>query len=203
MTTPPTDRLGDKFKEYDVSHPLPGPFRRETTPFDTLEEYPPSSFNSHPPSVGSSFLEEEDNINPIHELFPNFASTIKSLLKSVITGWIRSLMSHMSSPDVLTRSRYRKETESEINSKSSSVSSIFNRRSWIRSWDSKMRSLQNKSSCHCILTVPVHPFMNMANVDVLLFVMIADKRLLQEILVVVHVVGDRLLFTLGYIFPDE
>jgi hypothetical protein len=45
--------------------------------------------------------------------------------------------------------------------------------------------------------------MNMANVDVLLFVMIADKRLLQEILVVVHVVGDRLLFTLGYIFPDE
>jgi hypothetical protein len=66
-----------------------------------------------------------------------------------------------------------------------------------------MRSLQNKSSYHCILAVPVHSFMNMANVDVLLFVMIADKRLLQEILVVVHVVGDRLLFTLGYIFPDE
>jgi hypothetical protein len=94
----------------------PSPFRRETSPFDTLEEHPPSSFNNHPPSVGSSFLEDEDNINPINELFPNFASTIDSLLNPSSQAEFEDsqlLMSHLSSPNVLTRSRYREATESQ------------------------------------------------------------------------------------------
>lgn len=130
----------------------PSPFRRETTPFDTLEEYPPSSFNSHPPSVGSSFLEEEDDINPINELFPNFASTINSLLNPSSQAEFEDsqlLMSHMSSRNILTRSRYREETESQRLQKL-----IRNRRPRRRSSTEEARYVAEIQKCAVCKTNP-------------------------------------------------
>lgn len=97
--------------------------KRETTPFDTLELNPPSSFNNNPPSIHSSVIsdtedddEEELPTNPLTELFPDFASTISSLLNPSSQAESEDsqlLISHLSSQRVLTRSRYREETESQ------------------------------------------------------------------------------------------
>jgi hypothetical protein len=98
---------------------IPPRRQRETTPFDTLEENPPSSFNAHPPSVGSSVFSDDDEdgiTDPINELFPDFASTINTLLNPSSQAESEDsqlLMSHLSSQNVLTRSRYREETESQ------------------------------------------------------------------------------------------
>ena len=95
---------------------------REQTPFDTLEPNPPSSYNSHPPSVVSSALssdeeeEEETDSNPLAELFPNMASTISTFLSPSSQAESEDsqlLISHFSSQRILTRSRYRDETESQ------------------------------------------------------------------------------------------
>jgi len=65
---------------------------RGTTPFDTLESNPPSSYNSRPPSVISDDEEEEEEeeeedhnhdheipSDPLSELFPDIATTLSSL----------------------------------------------------------------------------------------------------------------------------
>lgn len=95
--------------------------QRETTPFDTLELNPPSSFNNNPPSIHSSAISDDDDdedrpTNPLTELFPDFASTISSLLNPSSQAESEDsqlLISHLSSQHVLTRSRYREETESQ------------------------------------------------------------------------------------------
>ena len=95
--------------------------QRETTPFDTLELNPPSSYNNHPPSIHSSAIsddEHDENLatDPLTELFPDFASTISSLLNPASQAESEDsqlLISHLSSQRVLTRSRYREETESQ------------------------------------------------------------------------------------------
>lgn len=88
---------------------------RETTPFDTLEENPPSSYNLNPP-LQSSDDEDFTPPNPLAELFPDFASTISSLLNPTSQSESEDtqlLMSHLSSQNILTRSRYHEETESQ------------------------------------------------------------------------------------------
>jgi hypothetical protein len=95
--------------------------QRETTPFDTLEPNPPSSYNDNPPSIHSSVISDDDDeeefpTNPLTELFPDFAATISSLLNPSTQAESEDsqlLISHLSSQRVLTRSRYREETESQ------------------------------------------------------------------------------------------
>ena len=97
--------------------------RRETTPFDTLASNPPSSYNSNPPSVALTDLsdddEEEDEespTDPLAELFPNIATTISTFLNPSSQAESEDsqlLISHLSSQRVMTRSRYRDETESQ------------------------------------------------------------------------------------------
>jgi hypothetical protein len=93
---------------------------RETTPFDTLEPNPPSSYNINPPSVQSSDEssdeESESSTNLLSELFPDFAATISTLLNPSSQSESEDsqlLISHLSSQTMLTRSRYRDETESQ------------------------------------------------------------------------------------------
>jgi hypothetical protein len=90
--------------------------QRETTPFDILEIDPPSTYNAKPPSIS----DHEDNYfpppNPLSELFPDLASTISSLLNpssQTESEDSQLLMSHLSSQQILTRSRYRDETEAQ------------------------------------------------------------------------------------------
>lgn len=95
--------------------------QRETTPFDILELNPPSSYNNNPPSIHSSAISDDEDdedlpTNPLTELFPDFASTISSLLNPSSQAESEDsqlLISHLSSQRVLTRSRYREETESQ------------------------------------------------------------------------------------------
>jgi len=98
---------------------------RDTTPFDTLEPNPPSSYNANPPTPRGvpDFSDEDESRdennppeNPLAELFPDFAATMTSLLNPSSQAESEDsqlLMSHMSSQRVLTRSRYRDETESQ------------------------------------------------------------------------------------------
>jgi len=92
---------------------------RETTPFETLEPNPPSSYNANPPSPDSAdFADVEDDTpsNPLAELFPDFAATMTSLLNPSSQAESEDsqlLISHLSSQRILTRSRYRDETESQ------------------------------------------------------------------------------------------
>jgi len=96
---------------------------REQTPFDNLEPNPPSSYNSHPPSAVSSALssdedneEDDTDSNPLAELFPNIATTISTFLNPSSQAESEDsqlLISHLSSQRILTRSRYRDETESQ------------------------------------------------------------------------------------------
>ena len=96
---------------------------RETTPFDTLESNPPSSYNSNPPSAILTDLsdadheeDEEPPTDPLAELFPNIATTISTFLNPSSQAESEDsqlLISHLSSQQVMTRSRYRDETESQ------------------------------------------------------------------------------------------
>jgi len=94
---------------------------RETTPFDTLESNPPSSYNSNPPSINSNDISDneedgESSTDPLAELFPNIATTISTILNpssQAETEDSQLLATHLSSQGVLTRSRYREETESQ------------------------------------------------------------------------------------------
>jgi hypothetical protein len=92
-------------------------FHRESTPFDTLETNPPSTYNSNPPSVFSDSADEaeEEDTDPLTELFPNIASTISAFLNPSQSQSEESqiLISHFASDQVLTRSRYRDGTESQ------------------------------------------------------------------------------------------
>ena len=97
--------------------------QRETTPFDTLESNPPSSYNSNPPSVILTDLSDDDDqedeeppTDPLAELFPNIATTISTFLNPSSQAESEDsqlLISHLSSQRVMTRSRYRDETESQ------------------------------------------------------------------------------------------
>lgn len=94
--------------------------QRGTTPFDTLESNPPSTYNSHPPSVVSDDDDDdgEDQVpsDPLSELFPDIATTLTHLLNPSSQSESEDsqlLISHLSSSQVLTRSRYRDETESQ------------------------------------------------------------------------------------------
>ena len=94
---------------------------RETTPFDTLESNPPSSYNSNPPSIISTDISdnEEDGqspTDPLAELFPNIATTISTILNPSSQAESEDsqlLATHLCSQRILTRSRYRDETESQ------------------------------------------------------------------------------------------
>lgn len=96
---------------------------REQTPFDNLEPNPPSPYNSHPPSVASSALSSDEeegeqgtDADPLAELFPNIATTISTFLNPSSQAESEDsqlLISHFSSQRILTRSRYRDETESQ------------------------------------------------------------------------------------------
>jgi hypothetical protein len=89
---------------------------RETTPFGTLEPNPPSSYNANPPSPDSELFSNEDELpsDPLTELFPNFAATMTNLFNPSSQAESEDsqiLISHLSSKRILTRSRYRDETE--------------------------------------------------------------------------------------------
>lgn len=94
---------------------------RETTPFDTLETNPPSSYNANPPSIVpddlSSNEEEGEELppDPLTELFSDIATTISTFVERPTHDSEDSqvLISHLSSQRILTRSRYRDETESQ------------------------------------------------------------------------------------------
>jgi len=98
------------------TRPFPESSRiRETTPFDTLEPNPPSSFDAAPPSV-ADFSDEDADDNPLTELLPDIASTLSSFARqSTETESEDSqlLFSHLASERIMTRARYRQDTESQ------------------------------------------------------------------------------------------
>ena len=88
---------------------------RETTPFDTLEPNPPSSFNAHPPPI-ADFSDEDVDENPLVELLPDIASTLSSFARHSSQAESEDsqlLISHLASERIMTRARYRHETESQ------------------------------------------------------------------------------------------
>ena len=90
--------------------------QREMTPFNIEELNPPSTYNANPPEVDDSDDQEEESQNLITELFPDLASTFSSIFKPSSQAESEDsqvLISHMSSDRVLTRSRYREESESQ------------------------------------------------------------------------------------------
>jgi len=89
---------------------------REMTPFDIEEPNPPSSYNANPPTFDDADDEGEESQNLITELFPDLASTISSIFRPSSQAESEDsqvFISHMSSDRVLTRSRYREESESQ------------------------------------------------------------------------------------------
>lgn len=96
------------------TRPFPEPPRhRETTPFDTLEPNPPTTFNfdARPPSTS-----DDDETNPLIELLPDITSTLSSFVRpssQTETEDSQLLISHLGSEKIMTRSRYRSETESQ------------------------------------------------------------------------------------------
>jgi hypothetical protein len=97
----------------------PSQKQRETTPFEIPKSNPSSPYNGNPPFVVSTDLskdEEDEEEQPIAELFPDIAITISTFLHPSSQSESEDsqlLFSHLSSQRVLTRSRYRDETESQ------------------------------------------------------------------------------------------
>jgi hypothetical protein len=89
---------------------------KETTPFDTLEPNPPTTYNALPPASNFSEDEDDDPTNPLIELLPDITSTLSSFVRpssQTESEDSQLLITHLASERIMTRSQYRRETESQ------------------------------------------------------------------------------------------
>jgi hypothetical protein len=89
---------------------------RETTPLDTLKPNPSTTYNAFPSSANFSEDEDDDPTDPLIELLPDITSTLSSFIRpssQTESEDSQLLIKHLASERVMTRSQYRRETESQ------------------------------------------------------------------------------------------